>query len=168
MGMRRHDVATGCSYSISKKRGGVTTTTHVKVLDYNPVDNQHTILCNGKVQRMDLSRYSRVERKRTPPKKTSTESVYLYLCDIGNGSYKIGASACPERRRKQIRTFCSKASMVATVRIPRNKSASFRSFEKDVLQRFAHARTAGGTEVLRLGRCEADTCASYMRSICAR
>ena len=141
------------------------------MVEKNPVDGMHTLTVNGKTIRMNLKTASSVRRRRgaQPKKKTSTEDVYLYLCEIGDGLFKVGVSASPQRRRKQIRTYTSKATMRAVARIPSHRSAAFRSFEKQVLARFAHGRTAaGGTEVLKLRPKEAADCAGYMRSICAR
>lgn len=153
----------GCTYEVA-----MAGKTHLmRVLDRNPVDGMHTVSIDGKTLRMDLSAAT-VRRRRATNKKTPTTDVYLYMCDIGNGLFKIGVSASPQRRQQQIRTYSGKASMRTTARIPTQKSAAFRSFEKAVLARFAHGRTAGGTEVLKLTSTEADECATFMRSLCAR
>ena len=155
----------GCTYEVSS---GGKKATHVKVLGFNAIDRHHTVVSNGKTMRIDLSKYANIKRMRAPTKKSSTENVFLYICDIGNGVYKIGVTASPQRREKQIKTCSSKAHMLATIRIPHAKSAQFRSFEKEVLKQFSHGRTTGGTEVLRLKPHEVKECTSYMRSICAR
>lgn len=162
MVVKRQKLVNGCTYEITTG----TVSNVVRVLDHNPVDGLHTVIVDGKTLRIDLSK-ALVRRHRTR-KKTSTNDVYLYMCDLGNGLFKIGASASPQRRQKQIKTCSGRAVMRATARIPTQQSAAFRSFEKAVLQRFAHAKTAGGTEVLRLTSYEASDCATFMRSICAR
>lgn len=160
---KRGEIVNGCTYEVMV--GGVKKL--VRVLGHNPIDGLHTVSLGGKTVRMDLVKAS-VRRRRTSKTKASTDDVYLYLCDIGNGYFKVGASSSPQRRRKQIKTYSSKATMRAVARIPTNKSRDFKSFEKKVLARFAHGRTRGGTEVLRLNQSEAADCAGFMRSICAR
>lgn len=153
----------GCMYEVAM----AGKTRLVRVLGQNPVDGMHTVSVDGKTQRMDLSTAT-ARRRRASTKKTPTTDVYLYMCDIGNGLFKIGVSASPQRRQQQIRTYSGKATMRTTARIPTQKSAAFRSFEKAVLTRFAHGRTTGGTEVLKLTSKEADECAGFMRTLCAR
>ena len=156
---------TGSTYEVTM--GG--TTTLARVLSYNPIDGLHTVSVDGKAMRLDLSSASVRRRRRAGiGKKTPVEDVFLYMCDIGNGMYKIGVSADTQRRQKQIKTYSGKATMRVTARIPTHKSAAFRAFEKAVLERFAHGRTSGGTEVRKLSTREADECAGFMRSICAR
>lgn len=159
----KHGFQKGCSYQI--KTGGRTLVARVQ--EYNPVDRYHAVTVDGRTVRMDLSKAT-VRRRRAASKKTSTRDVYLYLCELGGGLYKIGVSASPQRREKQIKTYSGKAKMRTTARIPSHKSAAFRSFEKAVLERFAHGRTSGGTEVLRLSAKDVTDCSSFMRSICAR
>lgn len=153
----------GCTYEVSM----AGKTLMARIVDRNPVDGMYTVNIGGKEQRLDLSSAT-IRRRRATKKKTSTADVYLYMCDIGNGYFKIGVSAAPQRRQKQIQTYSGKASMRTTARIPTQKSAAFRSFEKAVMQRFAHGRTTGGTEVLRLSAWEANECATFMRALCSR
>lgn len=161
--MMKPTLINGCTYEVS-----MAGKTHMaRIVGHNPVDGMYTVNIDGRNMRMDLSSAT-LRRRRATTKKTSTADVYLYMCDIGNGLFKIGVSASPQRRQKQIRTYSGKASMRTTARIPTKKSAAFRSFEKAVLQRFAHGRTSGGTEVLRLSASEANECAGFMRALCSR
>ena len=160
------NILNGCSYDVAPVKGAAEM--NVKIVGYNSVDGMHTIVYNAKTMRVDMSRYSAIKRSRKGNNKTSTKDVFLYLCDLGQGLYKIGVSASPERRQKQIKTYSGHALMRKTVRIPSHKSAEFRTFEKAVLTTFAHGRTSGGTEVLKLSNSDADACASFMQTICAR
>ena len=160
--MVKQTLINGCTYEVSL----AGKTLMARIVCRNPVDGLYTVDIGGKEQRLDLS--SATIRRCRATKKTSTTDVYLYMCDIGNGLFKIGVSASPARRQKQIRTYSGKASMRITARIPTQKSAAFRSFEKAVLQRFAHGRTNGGTEVLRLSAPEANECAGFMHALCSR
>ena len=131
----------------------------VKVLRYDPVDKTHVVAHRGKETRLDFRTASRVSRVVRP--KTDTSTVHLYLCDIGGGCYKLGASSDVERRRKQIRTCAAKAEMRAVV--PLRDGARFRACEKAVLGAFAVDR-GGGTEVLRLdGAQDVRRCVAAMR-----
>ena len=162
--MTKPNVFNGCSYKVHHADG---TTDVVRILGYNAIDRLHQVVCNGKQMRMNLAKCT-ISKHRPVSKKTSTQDIYLYLCDIGNSLYKIGVSGSPDRREKQIRTYSGKAIMRTTARIPTKKSAAFRSFEKAVLERFSHGRTSGGTEVLRLNSKEVDACSAFMKAICAR
>lgn len=130
----------------------------------NPVDGLTTVECDGgKLMRIDTRKY-RVERARAST-KSDTTYVYLYLCAIGNGYYKLGASADPSRRARQLRTGAADARLLLQTRLPLAQSRRFRQYEMRVLEQFAHCRAArGGTEVLRLTPAEVERCKRAMRA----
>ena len=134
----------------------------VRVLRYDPVDRTHIVRVAGNVDetRLDFRRVADWKRVAAG-KKTDTSRVFLYLCAIGGGHYKLGASADPERRRKQIRTHAPRAVMRATV--PLRHGAAFRRCEKAVLSKFRSSSSGGGTEVLHLTPDEVRECVRAMR-----
>ena len=154
--MSRRTIAVGRSYQVGDRV--------VRVVRYDPVDRTHVVRAQGSATetRLDFRRVGEARRVYAPSKKTDTSRVYLYLCAIGNGHYKLGASSDPERRRKQIRTHAPKAVMRATV--PLREGAAFRRCEKEVLTKFRNASSAtGGTEVLRLAPEQVGECVRAMR-----
>ena len=142
----------------------------VKVVRFDPIANMHVVTANGRDEfNLDLHAFGdriRAERTHNKPHKLDTSQVFLYLCSIGENTYKVGATCAPERRRKQIRTYTPLAKMKSVVRIPRDKGAQWSKLEKAVLRRFAaHRPTTGGREVLRLTTQQAGACARYMRAV---
>jgi hypothetical protein len=137
-----------------------------KYSGYDSVGKHQIFQCEGREMRLDRKATSSVKRLRTT--KSDTTRTYLYVCSLGGGVYKIGASCDPERRRKQIRTYAQKATMVAVVPLPRERGRHFRSYESAVLGRFAAERVQGGTEVLRLSPQRLADCVRAVRSECAR
>ena len=162
--MRRiMSVVDGCTYDVVH-RGGKRMRLRVK--HWDPVDRVHVVTFKGRDFRVNFNTLKSYKRSRCVG-KTCTREVYLYLCNIGGGFYKLGASSDPERRRKQIRTYSRKAKLHGVARIPEDRGREFRSYEKNVLSKFANPQgSPGGTEVLRLRPEEADSCLQYMRMIC--
>ena len=158
----RNGIVIGCMYDISHAgwSGRVTA------LRYDDIDRTYVVRHKTREMRLDLHKLTNVKRARSKCLKTDTSHVYLYMCDIGGGCYKIGASSAPDRRRKQIRTYAQQARMRAVVRV-RNGQA-FRRYEKTVLDRYRSHRVVGGKEVLRLTAGQANDCVNYMHSICTR
>ena len=160
--MSRRTITVGRSYEVSTGRDAAPRV--VRVVRYDPVDRTHVVRAEGSTAetRLDFRRVSgEVRRVSAPSKKTDTSQVYLYLCAIGSGHYKLGASSDPERRRKQIRTHAPKAVMRATV--PLRHGAAFRRCEKAVLSKFRTPSGSGGTEVLRLTPEQVGECVRAMR-----
>ena len=153
-------LAAGATYEVALPSGQ----TLVKVVRYDPIDKVHIVQANGRETRLDLSAY-RVRPKRAQ-KAHAYKQVYLYLCDIGGGAFKVGASCAPEARRRQIRTSAPRAAMRAVVRVPAGKRWS--EAESEVLRRFRPDRlTTGGREVFKFDRAQATACATFMRRVCA-
>lgn len=152
----------GCTYEF-KKNGG--TSVRVKLVGYDPVSKFHIVSKNGKESRLNMKSLNGLKAVRTS-RKTDTTNVYLYMCDIGNNTYKLGATCSPERRQKQISTYAPRAAMKTVVRLPSEKGADWTKFEKKVLNQFASFRpSGGGREVVRLGQEDAARCATFMRSV---
>ena len=153
--MSRRTITVGRSYEVGDRV--------VRVVRYDPVDRTHVVRVAGSAAetRLDFRRVPGEVRCVATPKKTDTSRVYLYLCAIGNGHYKLGASADPERRRKQIRTHAPKAVLRATVAL--RHGAAFRRCEKEVLTKFRSPTVTGGTEVLRLTPEQVNECVRAMR-----
>ena len=110
-------IVNGCTYEITqygrKKR--------VTVESFDPIDKVHIIRHhNGNRSRVDFRKLMSAKRvsARRGVKKTSTQQVYLYVCELGNGRYKFGATCDPERRTKQMRTFCPTAKMSGLLVLP--------------------------------------------------
>lgn len=153
----------GCTYAYAN-RG---KTLHVKVLRYDPVSKRHVVTTDGRHEWQIDAKFlgSRVRPTRT---KTDTRTVFLYMCNIGKDTYKVGATCTPERRCKQIRTYTPYAKMKSLVKVPTSKGSQWAKLESSVLRRFRTMRPAtGGREVLRLTAEQATECAQYMRSVCA-
>ena len=155
----------GCTYAY--KTGGKTI--YVKLLRFDPITRRHVVTTDGGKNEWQLRGSSLGARVRcTKPKKMDTSQTYLYMCNVGDNVYKIGATCAPERRRKQIWTYAPKASMKSIVKIPRARGNEWASIEKQVLHRFAaHRIPSGGKEVLRMTAQQATECAGYMRSVCS-
>ena len=155
----------GCTYAY-KTQG---RTIQFKLIRFDPISRRHVVTSDGRNEwQIALhSLASRVYPVRGS-KKMDTKQVYLYLCNIGDHTYKIGATCSPERRCKQIRTYTPLAKMKAVVRIPRDRGGQWSTIEKKVLRRFTTCRasSAGGREVMRFTPEEAVACAKYMRMAC--
>lgn len=136
----------------------------MKLVRYDAIERAHVVTLNGREMRLDLARMRSVKPVRAS-RKTDTTHVYLYLCDIGAGCFKVGATCAPERRRVQIRTYAQRARMRAVVKLPPAKGAEFRRCERAVLDAFAAHRVEGGKEVLRLTHAQADDCVARMRRV---
>lgn len=147
----------GCLYSV--KHGNFAA--KVKLVRFDPIDRLHVVRFNGREIQMDLHKIREVRRSFGKADKI----VFLYLCELGGGAFKVGVSSCPSTRQKQIKTYSQKARMRAIVRIPDENTARFRRYEQKVLDKFAGQRSGGGKEVLLLSASEANACARYMRSI---
>ena len=156
----------GCTYELRTARGAVLGVARV-LGPPNPVDGLVPVVFHGQEMRLDMCRYRAVRVRRG--RKTSTDQVYVYLCKIGPGVYKLGASAAPERRRRELRTCARDACMLVTARLPHHESRSFRAFERHVLDEFAHCKTRrGGSEVLLLSPSEVQACKACIYTVCAR
>ena len=137
-----------------------------ELVRYDPIDRTHVVRIGGNEQRLNLAQHASARRRKA---LRMAGQVYLYLCDIGSGDYKLGASRCPTRRAKQIRTFSPRATMVASVPIPRERGNRFRTYEKNVLQQFkAFAPPEGGKEVLCLSQSQKRDCTRAMRAACRK
>lgn len=156
----------GCSY-VYTQHG---KSHRVKLLRFDPITNRHVVTSNGGRTEHLINLHAlagRIRAVRTPT-KMDTSTVYLYMCNVGNDTYKVGATCQPERRCKQIRTYTPLAKMKSVVRIPKSRGNQWAKIEKNVLRQFAaHRPATGGREVLRLNMQQAAACSRYMRSVCA-
>lgn len=159
---RAPNLVKGCSYQLAQ-RNRVRRVTYV---GYDPIGKQELFRSEGRDLRLDRKAASLVKRLRVT--KTDTARTFVYLCSLGGGVFKVGATCDPERRRKQIRTYAQQASMVAVVPLPRDRGRHFRSYESAILRHFAAERVRGGTEVLRLTPQRLADCVRAVRSECAR
>lgn len=149
----------GCTYDVQVRGRAV----RIKLLRYDPIDRIHIVTApHGREMRFPLNS---TVRTRVASKKTDTRCVFLYLCDIGNCCFKLGATSDPDRRCKQIRTYAPKAAMRARFKVA--TGTAFRKYEKAVLSRFAHAvqGKSGGREVLHLSRHDVGACIEHMRRV---
>lgn len=153
-------VRPGCTYEVANGRW----TGRVKIVRYDAIARMHVVIYKGREMRLDLRRVRSLKTSRAP-RKTNTSQVYLYMCDIGGGCFKIGATCNLDRRQKQIRTYAQRARMRAIVKLPLERGSEFRRFERAVLDDFAEHRVEGGSEVLRLSRTKAEECVQRMRSV---
>ena len=164
------DVVVGCTYALTRRNASRKRTVSVVTItgEANPVDGMHPVLCNERPSRLQLSLYD-VKRVRVS-RASKAGQVWLYLCDIGGGHYKLGASSAPSRREKQIRTYARTANMIATAKIPPHRSRGFRHYERAVLDRFASQRVSsgGGSEVMKLSLDMVAACVRQMREVCAK
>lgn len=100
-------------------------------------------------------------------KKMDTTTTFLYMCHVGEDTYKVGATCAPARRTKQIRTYTPMANMKLVVAVPANKGSQWAKLEKTVLRRFQDLRPAnGGKEVFHMSAYQARQCVSYMKQVC--
>ena len=151
----------GCTYQYTKNGAPM----RVKLVGYDPIYKMDIVSQNGNETRLNLKALPNVKAVRTS-RKTDTKNVYLYLCDIGGGNYKIGATCSPDKRIKQISTYAPKAVMKAVVRLPSNKGSQWTKHEKKVLDQFKGFRTGGGgREVVSFQSKDVSDCASFMRSV---
>ena len=90
-------VKLGCVYTLCTNRRTVAT---VKILDYNPIDKMHKVarIDNMENTTNECLKHYTLHRNRGTNKSSS---VYLYMCDIGNGFYKLGVSCSPSNRCNQ-------------------------------------------------------------------
>lgn len=163
----------GCDYDLASGSEFATVTVTGEA---NAVDGMVPVVCNGREMRIDLQRYtvSKHRNGRGRSTKTPTDNLFLYICSIDrNMNFKIGVTARPNKRIKEIRTYASNAKMLSVVRIPHQKSKDWRKIEKEVIQKFQiDAGGVGskrrGTEVLSLTPDGLCACRQYMRSLCSR
>ena len=163
--MPRTGLINGCTYMYTTNGRPI----RFKLLRFDPVSKSHVVTSNGRGEwHINLHQMgSRVRRVRSVSKKMDTSTVYLYMCNVGENTYKVGATCAPDRRCKQIRTYTSVARMKSVVRIPAAKGSEWAKLEKAVLRRFAAHRPAnGGKEVLKMTQAQAHACAGYMRAVC--
>ena len=133
-----HDIIDGCSYRLSYNNKPI----EIKVLRHDPISGEYVILHGGKEKMMNLGRMtSKLQRVRPSlSKKTDTTHVFLYLCQLSDGKYKIGVSANPRRRLEEIQTIDPKAKMIHVVGIPSARGTMWRSFERKVHRKFSSHR----------------------------
>ena len=154
----------GCTYSYQTSG----KTLHVKLLRFDPISNRYVVTTDGGAHEWQLDAKNLGRRVRPTKKKMDTSRVYLYMCNVGPNTYKIGATCGPEQRRKQIRTYTPRAKMKSVVKLPAHRGCEWARIEKSVLRRFAAQRAAdGGREVLCLTSEQASECAAFMRAVCA-
>ena len=147
----------GCFYTFQNRN----KRTLVRVLEKNKVDNLHLVLHDGVEKRMDLNRVGRLRRVS---RKSDPSNMFLYLCDIGSGCYKVGITSCPQRRRKEIRTYTRKANFICLYKLKDVSNA--REYEKMILELFSkQISEEGGREVLELNPSMLNTCRRHMKSI---
>ena len=146
--MARSSFINGCTYQF-KNNGQLV---RVKVVGYDPIDKVHIVTHNGRESRLNLKAMNaRLTSRRCASKKSSTKDVYLYVCDLGSGQYKFGATSNPKNRAQQIKTYSSRAKMISLTKLPAHKGSQWHSLESTVLRRFAGHRSGdGGREVFKL------------------
>ena len=163
MSQMANGIVNGCTYAYNTSG----KTIHVKVVRFDPITKRHVVTSNGRSEwQVDGKRLGR--RVRQQKRKSDTSQIYLYMCNIGDTTYKVGVTCDPERRRKQINTYTPQATMKSIVKVAKTKGSQWASLEKKVLDRFAtHRLSGGGKEVFRLDQTQAAACAGYMRAVCA-
>lgn len=143
------EIVDGCSYTYTKNGKEV----EFRALHHDPIAGEYAILHEGKRKLLDIkalgARVQPVRPKRS--RKTCTKDVYLYLVQLGHELYKLGCSADPERRAKQLKTGAGMAKLLAAVHIPRERGGQWRAIEKRVHDHLRGSRApSGGREVFQL------------------
>ena len=154
------NIKEGCFYTFQSRNETIL----VRVLEKNKVDNLHIVLHEGREKRMDLKR---VKSLRRVTRKSDPSTMFLYLCDIGGGHYKLGITSCPQRRRREIKTYTRRATFLFLKRLKDGCSA--RDYEKVVLNLFSkQISKEGGREVMRLDSKMLIQCKRVMKHICSQ
>ena len=97
--------------------------------------------------------------------KPSTTTLYIFK--TGQNIYKLGCTDNVAGRMRSGRTWCPMMQLVATRRIPSNKSANWRLYENRLKNMFASKRCVnGGTEVFRFSTGELSRVKNYLDRIC--
>ena len=153
-------VKIGRIYTLHTKKRVVAT---VKVLSYNPVDKMHKV---ARVSNMEIHTNENLKKYTlTPSNRKPKLEIYIYMCDIGNGFYKLGVSHSPMARCKQIKTYAPRAKMVVFHKIPLTDSSNWKKYEAKLFSNFNSVLT-GGKEVFQFNKNQAEKCKSLIRSIC--
>lgn len=119
-----------------------------------------------KDQMIAIGNVMKNKQKHTSKPKPLT---HLYIFKIGNDDqhiYKIGCSDNIENRKKEGKTWCSEIQTVATRRIPINKSANWRYYEKKLHMRFSSNKCVnGGNEIFEFSETELETAKKYLKNL---
>lgn len=104
-----------------------------------------------------------LRKKKNVEKNNNT---HLYMFKLYHGLYKIGCSDDVNRRFKQGKTWSSQIEIVASRKIPAQKSANWRHYEHKIHQQFIRNRCAGGgTELFRFAPREVSTAKNFMKNM---
>ena len=153
-------VKLGSVYTLHTKKRSIAT---VKVLSYNPIDKMHKV---ARVNNMETHTRENLKNYIVKPSNAKqTLDVYLYMCEIGNGFYKLGVSYSPTTRCKQIKTYAPRAILITFSKIPSHDSSNWKKYECKLLKKFSSVAT-GGKEVFRFNKTQVEECKRSIRSIC--